>query len=271
MIYLGHYFTKPSKFYPVPCIHAFFITVQRVYWTLFIFCLTFSSMAILKVGRQGSSSSHRIYNLPLVCLESSHWVFLFYKVHSSTPWPFGTIIKGYYLIWRVSTRFWFVRRFRKDSIVSKQTSWQFLHELSWGFCSNILGFILFCCRVSVVHLTAISLRLSCGSHYRSLCYLIKVVSSRLSSLACFVISGNVLGSVILTFLYACPLTKIYILALFPSLPQAFLLLTSLLFSCISRRDYNSGNCRKLLELFFRGLIYESLLHIVTFKSGIRVS
>ena len=67
--------------------------------------LALVSTARPRVGRRSSFFSNKVFTLHLERLASTHkWIFLFYKVHSSTPWPSGKILKVSALHLRVPLR-----------------------------------------------------------------------------------------------------------------------------------------------------------------------
>ena len=127
--------------------------------------LALSSASLIRVGRWGGFSSHKVYTPPLYHMLSSNGGCYLYKVISPTTWTSGEIIEGSVLILRVSTRFWGFRYFWGSSKIfqgpcgnfrtnclevflliscfSSLIFWLRLFILLWFPCVVIGGFIIF--------------------------------------------------------------------------------------------------------------------------------
>ena len=96
------------------------------------------------------------------------------------------------------------------------TFWHFPCKLSWGFCSDLLGGLCYYHQVAVFRLIMIDSWRSCGDCYWCLFPYWKGLAFpyRCSSLACFALTSNVLGSFIPAFFSGCTLiTKVLLCGL----------------------------------------------------------
>ena len=168
MIDLSDYFTNLLKVHPGPWPHVFAITGLRVSWTVCIFCLALSRVALLGYISQGSFSYHMYYFVSRMVRILPIGFAYFYKVSNTTPWTLGKIIEGSALLLRVSNQFFCIRIIHRRLQSCQRTWWCFPHELSGSISLDFLGGLWSYLRVAVTHLTTLPLRRSCEAHSQSL-------------------------------------------------------------------------------------------------------
>ena len=173
MVYLSCSFTNLFKVHPVACIHSFVVTIQHTSQTFCIFFLVLAITDLIRSGRQVILSSHMYPDLSSTVGIPPILFVYFNNMSNPTPWNFGKILEGSALILGVSAQFLCVQNFSEELQSCLRTYSCFPCEISWGFCSNIIGFLRSCLWFIVVRMDVIVRCHSCGDFSWSLFSLLK--------------------------------------------------------------------------------------------------